>query len=248
LAEVGVLIGVPQHDVRWNIDHARGIFTSQGRKSMIIYCDITLADLYLREQDLPVAKTLLEKSLKLAPEDNEIKFLCLERLGNLNSWGPDESIPRWTTIFLIHSLKSQVKLQVCKALQFFGQMFLMQNDEDTAISLFTIALEGFTYMDVHRSRAECMLRLGDISQSHGDMLKAVELWTTARLLFERSSQAKQAQCVGERLACIGSDFLEQHKENIAHLVELNVPSGNPCDIQDEEQVELADEPHKLVLV
>ncbi|KAJ7854102.1 hypothetical protein B0H14DRAFT_3652247 [Mycena olivaceomarginata] len=207
-----------------------------------------LIDLYLREQDLPVAKALLQKSLKLAPENNEIKLFCLERLGNVNCWGPDESIPGWTTIFLVLSLKSQAKLQVCKALQFFGQMFLMQNDEDTAISLFTVALEGFTYMDVHCSRAECMLRLGDISKSHGDQLKAVELWTPTRALFERSSQAKQVRCVDERLAGIGSDVLEQHKENLAHLVELNVSCGNPCDIQDEEQVELADEPHRPVVV
>jgi predicted kinase len=127
-------------------------------------------------------------------------------------------------------------------------MFLMQNDEDTAISLFTVALEGFTYMDVHCSRAECMLRLGDISKSHGDQLKAVELWTPTRALFERSSQAKQVRCVDKRLAGIGSDVLEQHKENLAHLVELNVSCGNPCDIQDEEQVELADEPHRPVVV
>jgi hypothetical protein len=127
-------------------------------------------------------------------------------------------------------------------------MFLMQNDEDTAISLFTVALEGFTYMDVHRSRAECMLRLGDILKSHSDMLKAIELWTTARSLFERSSQAKQVQCVDERLAAIGSDVLEQHKENISHLAKLNASFGNPCDIQDEEWVGLADELHEQVVV
>jgi hypothetical protein len=127
-------------------------------------------------------------------------------------------------------------------------MFLMQNDEVTAISLFTVALEGFTYMDVHQSRAECMLRLGDIANSHGDMLKAVELWSTAQPLFERSSQVKEVQCVDERLACVGTDILEQHKENIACLVELNVPSSNPCNIEDEEQVELADEPPGHVLV
>jgi hypothetical protein len=80
------------------------------------------------------------------------------------------------------------------------------------------------------------------------MLKAVELWHTARPLFERSCQVKQVQFVDERLASIGSDVLEQHKENIARLVKLNVPPGNACDIQDEEQVELTDEPHEPVVV
>jgi hypothetical protein len=102
--------------------------------------------------------------------------------------------------------------------------------------LFTIALEGFTYMDVHRSRAECMVRLGDISNRCGDLLKAVEFWNTARPLFERSSQAKEVQCVDERLSHVGSNFLDHHRENIAHLVRLDVPSGNLFNIEDEEQV------------
>jgi hypothetical protein len=92
-----------------------------------------------------------------------------------------------------------------------------------------------------------MLRLGDIFNSHGDQLKAVEIWTTARPLSERSSDGKQIQCVNERLSGIGSDVLELHKENIACLVELNVPWCNPCDIEDEEQVELSDEPHEQVV-
>jgi hypothetical protein len=158
-------------------------------------------------------------------------------LVNATSWGADESTPHWTIIFLIHSLKLKAKLQVYKALQFVGQMFLTYKDENTAVSLFTVALVGFTYMDVHRSRAECMLKLGDTSNSHGDTLKAVELWSTAGPLFERSSQAQQVQCIEVRLASVGNDVLEHHR-NIARLMELNVPSG-----KDEEQVEVVDEPY-----
>jgi tetratricopeptide (TPR) repeat protein len=237
VAEIEVLIGVPKHDVQQNIELARSTFTTNGCKPMVICCDIILADLYLREQDLPAAKRLFEKSLKLAAEDSEFKLFCLERLGNVNSWGPDKSVPGWTTIFLVHSLRLRAKPELYKALQFFSQLFLMQNDEDTAISLLTVALVGFTYMDVHCSRAECMVRLGDISNNHGDQLKAVELWTTARQLFERSSRLKEVQYVDERLAYIGSDVLKQHRKNITHLVELNVPFGHPPPIEDEWEVE-----------
>jgi tetratricopeptide (TPR) repeat protein len=211
VAEIGVLIGVPKHDVQRNIELAQSISISMGHKSLAIWCDVTLAVLYLREQNLPPAKRLFEQSLNLAPEHGEIKSFCFEKLGNANSWGPDESISGWTTIFLVYSLKLRLKLQVYKALQFFGQVFLMKNDEDTAISMFTVALEGFTHMDVHHSRAECMLRLGDISNSHGDQLKAVKLWMTARPLFQRSSQVEEVQHVDERLACISGDVLEQYK-------------------------------------
>ncbi|KAJ7819730.1 hypothetical protein B0H13DRAFT_1921573 [Mycena leptocephala] len=110
-----------------------------------------------------------------------------------------------------------------------------------------VALEGFTYMDVHRSRAECMLRLGDISKGHGDLLKAVELWTTARPLFERSSQAKQVENVDQKLAGVNEDVLEQHRNDLAQLAELNAPLGtmdeinNLSDIEDMEGLDLEDE-------
>jgi tetratricopeptide (TPR) repeat protein len=236
LAEVEVLMGVQKHDVQRNIDLARSIFTTLNVKPLTICCDATLADLYIRENDLPAARRLLEKLL-ISAEDSQIKLFCFERLGNASSWDADKPTPVWTTIFLIHSLRLKAKLQVYKALQFFGQMFLAQKDEGTAISLFTVALEAFTYMDVHRSRAECMIRLGDISSRHGDLLKAVELWESARPLFERSSQAKEVQCVDERLSCVGSNVLDCHRENIARLVRLDVPSGNSSHIEDEEQVE-----------
>jgi hypothetical protein len=128
-------------------------------------------------------------------------------------------------VYFVHSLKFKEKLGIHKALQFLGDIFIAQNKEDTAISLYTVALEGFTQMDIHRSRAECMLRLGDISNGHGDLPKAVEHWEMARPLFKRSSQAKQVQHIDERLASVGEDVLEQHKKNLAHLVNLNAPSG-----------------------
>jgi tetratricopeptide (TPR) repeat protein len=93
--------------------------------------------------------------------------------------------------FLAHSVKHKQKLELHKALQFLGDVFQAQGDQETAISLFTVALDGFTQMDVHRSRAECMVRLGDILNLNGDPLEAVKLWETATPLFEQSSQGKQ---------------------------------------------------------
>ncbi|KAJ7754800.1 hypothetical protein B0H16DRAFT_1722506 [Mycena metata] len=84
---------------------------------------------------------------------------------------------------------SKEKLAFYKALLFIGDLFI-DVDEVTAENLFIVALEGFTFMDVHRSRAQCMLLLGDLAQKKAEITKAVELWTTARPLFERSLQAK----------------------------------------------------------
>jgi hypothetical protein len=139
----------------------------------------------------------------------------------------------WTAIYLVNSFQRKEKLGTYKAFQFFGDIFLSQNDEHTAISLFTVALEGFTQMDVHCSRAECMLQLGDISKGHGDLLKAVEFWEAARPLFELSSQAKQVQHVNERVANISDDVLKQHRNYLAHLAELNALTGAVEELEDD---------------
>jgi hypothetical protein len=170
---------------------------------------------------------------------------CLERLGDASRWSANMS--SWTTVFLVHSVQRREKLGIHKALQFLGDAFLAQDDGHTAINLFTVALEGFTYMDVHRSRAECMLRLGDISKGQDDLLKALELWTTARPLFEQSSQAKQVENIDQRLGGVSEDVLEQHRKNLAHLAELTAPLetvdeiNDLSDIEDMDGLDLEDE-------
>jgi phage tail sheath protein FI len=68
---------------------------------------------------------------------------------------------------------------------------------------------------------------------HGDLLKAVEFWERARPLFERSLQAKQVQCIDERVANISDDVLEQHRHNLARLVELNALAGNIQELEED---------------
>ncbi|KAJ7788847.1 hypothetical protein B0H14DRAFT_3575545 [Mycena olivaceomarginata] len=119
---------------------------------------------------------------------------------------------------------------------FLGDIFLNRRDEDMAVNLFTIALEGLTYMDVHRSRAECMLRLGDIAKEHDDLRKAVESWDAARPLFEWSSQIKGVELIDKRLGSVGEDFREQHRMNLARLVVINAPAG----ILEDAEVDLSD--------
>ncbi|KAJ7876213.1 hypothetical protein B0H13DRAFT_1893796 [Mycena leptocephala] len=187
--------------------------------SMMMYRGIVTEPekyLYLREGNSLEANTILKRSLKVTLEYSQIQTYCLERLGNTSYWGDLDGISSWT---------AKEKLGIYKAFQFLGDVFHSQNDEHTAISLFTVALEGFTQMDVHRSRAECMLRLGDLSKSHGDLLKAVEFWEAARPLFERSSQTKQVQCISERVANISEDVLKQHRNNLARLEEVNALAG-----------------------
>jgi tetratricopeptide (TPR) repeat protein len=184
VAEIDVMIGAPKDDVQRNCDIARRMLNTIGYVLGVVLCDVILADLYLREGDSLLAQTIYERCFKSSFKSSEITTYCLERLGDASCWGDLVGMSSWTVIFLVNSLKRKQKLEIYKALQALGDIFLAQHDKHTAISLFTVALEGFTQMDVHHSRAKCMLQLGDISRAHGDLLIAVEFWEAARPLFE----------------------------------------------------------------
>ncbi|KAJ7025857.1 hypothetical protein C8F04DRAFT_1298620 [Mycena alexandri] len=224
IAESEVLIGVSKTEIQKKIEASQVMFGASRNPVFTTACDIILADLNLREGDR--SSLLFCKCLQFARgKYSEAVSYCLERLADINCWEGCYHPTSWPAVFLANSLKAKERLGTYKGLQFLGDVFLQENEEATSISLFTLALEGFSQMDVHRSRAECMIRLGDISKKHGDLLKALELWETARPLFERSSQAKRVQDLDERLVEIGEDVREQHTSNVARLTELTAPTG-----------------------
>ncbi|KAJ7482602.1 hypothetical protein FB451DRAFT_1442067 [Mycena latifolia] len=222
MAQIDVEIGALRDGVHRNIDKAKQLFGSIQYSIGAIWCDMTRAALALNGGDLLKATGLFETCLQcLRGKDTEGASYCLEKLGNASLWvAMDHASSNWTVIFLVHSLKLKRKLEVHKALQFLGDLYLAVDDQQTASSLFTVALQGFTEMDVHRSRGECMLRLGDISQLHGDIYKAAEFWNTARPLFERSSQTNQVGHIDERFARV-SIHLEGHLGPSSRLSGLN---------------------------
>ncbi|KAJ7749395.1 hypothetical protein B0H16DRAFT_1845367 [Mycena metata] len=246
IAAVEVSIGVPYNMIQEKIGASQTIFKKIGHKMMLTACDIIQADLNLREGDMTCS--LFCKCLKFGlGRFSEIVSYCLERLADITRWGRHHD-HSWSTVLLAHSLKAKEKLGIHKALQFIGDVHLMDNDELTTISLFTVALEGFTNMDVHRSRAECMIQLGDIAKKNGDLLKALELWETARPLFERSSQAKRVQDIDERASDISEEVKEQHQKNLARLAGHNVPAGKVEKVDsDPEEFELEEEQVELIV-
>ncbi|KAJ7818167.1 hypothetical protein B0H14DRAFT_3147938, partial [Mycena olivaceomarginata] len=242
IAELGVHMGYPKDSVLRNLDAARNIFETPELIVELAMCDTILGHFYLHKGEFHEAKMIFEQCVKLWTGKNaEITFYCLEQLGNVSCWPEKHSMSSWTVLLLALSLKLTNRLGMYRALQFLGDIFLSYNDEDTAVSLFTVALDGFTAMDVHRSRAECMLRLGDIHKRCNDLLKAVGHWETARPLFKRSSQAKQIVQIDERLASVGEDVHQQHRENLVKLAELKISSG----ISDETEDDLENENEDL---
>jgi tetratricopeptide (TPR) repeat protein len=204
IAEIDVQIGKPKHDVQKKIDTARSIFNMMGELRLITTCDTVLADLYLREGNDLSARALLKQCIALSwGKNTDIVTHCLRRLADASHWNAPTSL--WTVTFFVHALKSKQKLEIHRSLQFLADMFLTENDSDTATALFTVAMEGFREMDVHCSRAECMLRLGDILAGNGDCDKAADLWNTARPLFEHSLQRKQIEQIDDRLSTVNRE-------------------------------------------
>jgi hypothetical protein len=250
LAQIEVQIGVVQDVVQRNNNTAKLIFNTIGYLRGVSFCDVVQAEIDLRG-DMLGAKTSFFQTLRVSwGWSSETVASCLERLGDRSYWDASGEMSSWPTTFLAYSLKSKEKLGILKALQFLGDLFLTQDDEDTALSLFTVALDGFTSMDVHRSRGECMLRLGDISKRHNNLLKALELWQAARPLFERSSQVKQVMNIEEMLAGISPEVLKEHRDKLASLAELNAfPRTSEEDSDDlREDLEKMDEKEVVLSV
>ncbi|KAJ7340549.1 hypothetical protein DFH08DRAFT_811769 [Mycena albidolilacea] len=203
LAEISLHLNASQDDVQRNVERAREIFRST---ELVIEVTISLP----KGREKAHSNKTFERCLKFAVGNNsDLTFYCLERLGDVSRWTDIHLMSSWTVVFLARSLTSKHRLGIHKALQFLGDVFLSEGDEATAITLFTVALEGFTEKDIHRSRAECMFRLGTILKRHNNLLKAGEFWDTARPLFEKSSQLKQVEIIDEGLASMGKDVPQE---------------------------------------
>ncbi|KAJ7744306.1 hypothetical protein B0H14DRAFT_2637294 [Mycena olivaceomarginata] len=103
---------------------------------------------------------------------------------------------------------------------FWGDVFVAHKDEETATNLYMVALEGFTYMDVHQSRAECMMRLGDLAEGQGHTSEAISHWKAARPLFEQSLQAKDVAHIDTTLLAVE----KAQQKALLELEDLNVPA------------------------
>jgi tetratricopeptide (TPR) repeat protein len=222
LAEIGIITGATEQDVRNALDQAKKGFDIQNTCSGHIHCDVVLAHLNLREKNTLSAYSLFHKSLHSSLGTNhEAVSYCLEKLADITQWtDSSHSKLTWPIVYLGYAHKFNEKLAIYKALLFLGDVFNSYMHEDTACTLYNVALEGFTYIDVHRNRAQCMLRLGDLAEKKDDFSKATEYWNTARPLFERSLLTKDVNEIDARLVAIE----ETRQKALGCLTTLHVPT------------------------
>jgi hypothetical protein len=121
------------------------------------------------------------------------------------------------------------KQRIPHALRCLGDIFVYQDNEETALVLFAVALDGFERMDAHCGKADRMLRLRDISMRREDLAEARSLYRKALALFERSSQAKSIASIEARLqAASGLNtsysndcrYVDNYEKFMSHLTSL----------------------------
>jgi tetratricopeptide (TPR) repeat protein len=218
IAQIDVMLGTGTEEVQQNLNEAKSILCAMKYFYGITWCGMVLADLKLGEDDTISAEHLLQDCLNSTwQRHTDAVSFCLERFADRSSWCAAELTSTWHAVYLGYAKQSKDKLALHKALLFLGDAAISQEDDRTAHTLFTVALEGFVCMDVHHSRAQCLLRLGDLASKQGNLSEAATLWTEARPLFERSSQAKAVEHIDARLAELG----DNQKVLVVHLATLH---------------------------
>ncbi|KAJ7261201.1 hypothetical protein C8J57DRAFT_1719913 [Mycena rebaudengoi] len=226
--------------------HLKALYGYLGRHTSLA-ADWVAAELNLHNGAPGTVNALFEKCFKLSLGiEPDLALLCAQRLGDPSTEINDmQTTLKWTGIVLGLALKYKDKRQTMQAFRCLGQIFSAQGDDETALSLFRVALDGFTFMDVHRWRADCMVRIGDILNNHGEVIKAIELWKTARPLFERSSQMKDVIKIDTKIAEVDSAILAKCEEQLQHLSELHVPVSALKEAYITEEEEEEEEENKL---
>ncbi|KAJ7738209.1 hypothetical protein B0H14DRAFT_3610893 [Mycena olivaceomarginata] len=214
LAQIDIIAGIADSAILPNLDAARKLATELSWPHALLMCDIFQYQLDIRRGDQVKAYTSLKRLVAKAGLDAEVMFLSLESLGELSNGmcGLEETFC-WAAIYFALAKKTQDLGHTYQALRYLGDIFLTQNDEETALSVFQVVLDGSTEMDVHRRRADCMLRMGDIYLRRRELDRAKQLWDTARPLFVRSSRAKDATSIGSKLAQLARNETETSVRN-----------------------------------
>ncbi|KAF8166937.1 hypothetical protein K438DRAFT_1856754, partial [Mycena galopus ATCC 62051] len=244
---IDIMIGQAKEDIDHKLQVAQEIIRRESPID-ITGCDTVQAMLELRDEKFDSAKAKFQECLCLSWGTNaEVRNLCLEQLANIKAWPANMWGYKWPIIYLASAAKSKLKLDLCKALLFLGDAFSANNVKNSAANLYQVALVGFTQMDVHRSRAECMLRLGDLASKDGCTSEAITYWEAARPLFEWASQTKDIAQIDSRLATCENT----HKKALVKLETLHAPiqlGKETSEIKGEDSVDEDVEEHTVPIV
>ncbi|KAJ7279478.1 hypothetical protein C8J57DRAFT_1221144 [Mycena rebaudengoi] len=169
------------------------------------------AVLYLCDGDPVTANTLFTKCFWLFQDIRlDGRFFYLQCLADLANYMVSIEITLdLAGIFLALAMKAKTKLEIMQAFRCFGKIL--------PLGLFVVALDGFTFMDVHQWRADCTTR--DVGQID------TKLAATEAVLLEKHNE--QLLCLTEHNLPIGDlgaahiDEDSEAEEYIEDIVDAN---------------------------
>ncbi|KAF7354092.1 NB-ARC domain-containing protein [Mycena venus] len=206
IATIDTATGADSALVRRSLDAARKQFTTSfSSPQALLLCDAALANLLLRDCDTDTARAMFEGLVVKLRLRGEGASFCLERLADPDQGMYDaKSTLRWAAIYLGWALKAKNKLAKMKALRHLARIAAIEKDEATAFEVFQVVLDGFTAMDVHSWRADCMVGIAEILITRGDALRGEALLKSARPLFDRCMQKEKVGIVDGKLAALST--------------------------------------------
>ncbi|KAJ7845284.1 hypothetical protein B0H14DRAFT_3455145 [Mycena olivaceomarginata] len=138
VAHLDIVTGVSADIVSRTLDAAAIAFRNVQYPRGVAACDVCRADVLLREGDAAGARTeYVRLFASLRGSDDDLACYCLAKLA-------DPAHP-------VHDDAEAARLP--RALRSLGDVLVRQGKADAALSVLTVALDGFTRMDVHQSRA-----------------------------------------------------------------------------------------------
>ncbi|KAJ7656614.1 hypothetical protein B0H17DRAFT_1337963 [Mycena rosella] len=223
--EIGPWVG----PIRGEIDDCRALCKGPLASTVgVMICDAALVDLELREGSLQGARSKLEKYFMASRQHfAEMEIFCLERLADIGlGWKDIERTMEWAVIFLASASGRKNRLAGTKALRCLGAIFSVQQENDTALSLFEVACTGFAAMGVYRSHADCLRGMAGVHEERGDFAKAGDLLMKARPLYERCQQAREIERLDAKVQAM-EELLMASGHTLATLAQLRIPVEAP---------------------
>ncbi|KAK7006205.1 AAA domain-containing protein [Favolaschia claudopus] len=203
IASLDTYTGESAESISQYLDTATSVFHAAQYPRGNSACELARADLLLREGQAAAARVEYIHLLGSArSSDEEIAVCCIMKLADpTHPVHGDSESGRWAVVYFAFTMRapSRNQLALHQALRCLGDVLTRQGDDDSAFNVLEVALQGFTTMDVHQHRAECMRTMGDILFKRKQLQNAREMWVAARPLFKRSQQMKEVVGIEERL-------------------------------------------------
>ncbi|KAF7365512.1 CTLH domain-containing protein [Mycena venus] len=201
LAWLDITIGSDDEKIFTTLEAARSVATRFKWPFGLQHCDYVAACAFLRRAEVARARDIFEIGVFLSRDLNMgLLSSCVEQLGNPahGMYEADKTF-RWAVVYLALGCTLKTHRDIHQALRYLGDLFSMQGDDQSALNIFEAVLQASTELDVHRSRADCMLRIGNILMKYGDIQKGKQMWRDARPLFIRSAQVKCVEDIDRKL-------------------------------------------------